>query len=180
MKNNIKSIHCQSKKTWEAYNQGLLSETKRQAMEEHLLTCDSCLEIYLEILTKDTQKADIPKLSQDFTVRVLEQINRDPSHEGEGTTARRPVKKDKEFLASKTGFFISYCAAASMALFFWGGGYFDGLADNLSKGVEYLDKIEISEKVSEPEKGLIQTGWTHKVFEENRSSFIENLISEKE
>ena len=171
MKNNMRSIHCPKEKTWIAYSQGLLSESRRLGLEEHLLTCDSCLAIYLDILAKDTDQSSVSQLSRDFTDHVLAEIS---------AVSRIPVKKEKEFLASKMGILISYCAAASIALFFWGGGYFDGLSANLSKGVQYLDKIEISEKVPEPEKGLIQAGWTHKVYEEKRTSFIQNLISDKE
>ena len=179
MKNNIRSIHCQDEKSWVAYSQGLLSESRRQTMEEHLLKCDHCLTVYLDILERDTAIRTIPKMSHDLTKRVLEEINREIRPD-QDIKVRNLPKKDREFLASKAGMLISYCAAASMALFFWGGGYFDGLADNLSKGVKYLDKIEISERVEVPEKGLIQTGWTHKVLKENRSSFIQNLISDKE
>lgn len=167
MNNKIRSIHCYEEKSWSAYHLGLLSEAKRLAMEEHLLLCDSCMSTYLSIIEEDNANKSVPMLSKNFTNRVMEAIN-------------IPAKKNKEVLTSRVTILISYCAAASMALFFWSGGYFESLAGGLTKGIQYIDQVEISQKVVEPERGFIQSGWSHKAIQENRVSFIDTIIPKKE
>ncbi len=179
MNNKIKSIHCYDERMLSTYHSGLLSEEKRSAMEEHLLTCDSCLSIYLSILEEDTNIKSVPVLSKDFTNQVMGAIEQEKGHNEDENVISISVKKDKDTLTSKMTILISYCAAASMALFFWGGGYFDGLAGGLAKGIQYLDKVEITQKATEPQRGLIQSGWSNKV-QETRPSFIDTIISKKE
>lgn len=168
MKNKIESIRCYEERMWSAYHSGLFSEARRSDMEEHLLVCDSCMSIYLKIL-EDTNLKSAPMLSEDFTDRVMGAIEQEKRHN----------EVDKEVLTSKVTILLSYCAAASIALFFWGGGYFEGLSSGLVKGFQYIDKVEITQKVAEPQRGLIQSGWSNKV-QETRPSFIDTIISKKE
>ncbi len=178
MKNKIESIHCYEERMWSAYHSGLFSEAKRSDMEEHLLICDSCMLIYLKIL-EDTNIKSVTMLSKDFTDQVMRVIEQEKGHNEVDYITRMPTKKNKEVLTSKMTILLSYCAAASMAMFFWGGGYFDGLAGGLAKGIQYIDKVEITQNVTEPQRGLIQSGWSNKV-QEMRPSFIDTIISKKE
>lgn len=178
MKNKIENIHCYEERMWSAYHSSLISEVKRSDMEEHLLICDSCLSIYLSVLEEDTNIKSVPMLREDFTDRVMEAIEEESHNEADNAISM-PAKKNKEVLTSKVTILLSYCAAASMALFFWGGGYFEGLSSGLVKGFQYIDKVEISQKVVEPQRGLIQSGWSNKV-QETRPSFIDTIISKKE
>jgi len=180
VKNKIISIHCYEEKNWSAYHSGLLSEAKRLEMEEHLLICDSCLSIYLSIIEADSNDKSIPMVSKDFTNHVMEAIEQEKRLNEDCQVVNLPARKEKNFLTSKVTILISYCAAASMALFFWGGGYFEDLAGGLSRGIQYIDKVEISQKVVEPQRGLIQTGWSQKVIQENHPSFFDTIIPKKE
>lgn len=186
MNGKMKSIRCYEQKSWSAYHSGQIRDPKRSAMEEHLLTCDDCLEKYLGNVEKEINSTSGFMLSEDFTNYVMELIYQEERHNKSASVTHTAVKQEKEFLSNKWSVFISYCAAASIALFFWGGGYFDGLSGSLAKGMQYINTAEISQKIVYPQKkvessrGFIQTGWTHKVVVEDRPSFIQNVLPKKE
>lgn len=181
MSDQFNRTQCYELKAWQSYQQGALGESERSLMEEHLLTCEDCLDIYLGIVEERLKSDEVIKLGEDFTAKVFEIIEQERRWEKASVPAINIVnKRDKEARNSKVNLLISYCAAASIAMFFWVGGYFDGLSGSLSKGAEYLHPTEVVETQVESQRGFIQTGWTQKVIEEDRPSFITNLIPKKE
>lgn len=172
---------CYEQGQWRSYQEGILGEAERSAMEEHLLTCEVCIETYLGILENSLNNVDTPKVSQGFTDRLFEVIEQEKIRpEDIDQVVSISNKKDKEDRNNKINLLISYCAAASIAMFFWVGGYFDELSGSFAKGAEYLHTFESVEAQVEPQRSLIQTGWTQKVMEEERPSFLENLKPKKE
>ncbi len=182
MSEKVKSAQCYDTKAWQAYQAGTLGESEMRALEEHLSFCESCLERYLELIENGLSSGDIQGLGEDFTDQVMALIEQEQRWQKASVPVvnLRSQKKSKETVHIKAALLISYCAAASIAMFFWIGGYFDGLAGSLSKGVDYIRSSEVVETKVQPQKGFIQTGWTQKVIEEERPSFIENLIPKKE
>jgi len=181
---------CAEAKKWQAYQAGLLGETEQMEMETHLLTCESCLQTYLGLLEDhlNSDKESLPKLGADFTDRVIDQAF---GQIQVNSLKQNKVKTNaKETRNNKVNILISYCAAASIAMFFWVGGYFEGLSGSFDKGMDYMKsaqsvetKVESGKGLMERgfmEKSLIQTGWTQRLSEEDRPSFIENLILKKE
>lgn len=180
MKEEEKSIRCFTEKEWQFYQAGFFGEADRIAMEEHLLACDSCMACYLGIVEENLAKEPLVFLEEGFTDLVMETIELNNLPQPGiifGEAAGAGSGKDH---GSKANLLITYCAAASIALFFWIGGYFDSLSGSLSKGVEFFAEAEITAKKTEPSQGFIQTGWTQKILDEKRSSFIKNLLPIKE
>jgi hypothetical protein len=180
MTEKINSAQCYESQAWQSYQLGKISESESLRMEEHLLICENCLEIYLSIIEKSLLENDAPKLGENFSDTVLNVIEEEKCQPNAPVRIIKNCKReDKEVRNSKVNLLISYCAAASIAMFFWIGGYFDGLSGTLSKGAEHSHPTEVLEEV-QPPRGFIQTGWTQKVITEERPSFIENLIPKKE
>lgn len=174
--------------TWERYMAGTLQEVDSLKLEEHLLSCESCLGLYLGFLEKELEDEEKPCLSEEFTDRVMEAVGQENTWQKISVPVV-PVRniadmKEKEIRSRRVNLFISYCAAAGIAMFFWVGGVFDGLSGSfsgtLSRGVEYLHGDKVAETKIELPKSLIQTGWTQKMLEEERPSFIKDFILKKE
>jgi len=180
MKEEEKSIRCFTEKEWQFYQTGFFGEADRTAMEEHLLTCDSCMACYLDIVEENLGKEPLVSLEENFTDLVMETIELENRSLPEVLSREAACAGSGKNHGSKANLLITYCAAASIALFFWIGGYFDGLSGSLSKGVDFIAETEITAKKTEPSQGFIQTGWTQKILDEKRPSFIKNLISIKE
>lgn len=197
MREKVNRSSCYEPQTWLAYQAGNLEDSERLAMEEHLLICEHCLEIYLNLIENPENDLELPALSDQFTDRVmaaLEQeirwqkasvalVNITVAETAGYKNANRKnanFKKDKETQNNRVNLLISYCAAASIAMFFWVGGYFADLSGSFSKGVEYLETSKVLETRADQQISLIQTGWTQKVIEQKPSSFIEKLIPKKE
>ena len=180
MSERVNKAQCYEQNQWRSYQAGTLSESERRAMEEHLLTCEACLENYLSIVEYDLEQ-DASMLGKDFTDRLFEVIGQETNwRKSSAQVIKVSNKKEKEVRNNKVNLLISYCAAASIAMFFWVGGYFDGLSGSLSKGLVSMQPTKGIEKNYEPQKGFIQTGWTQRVIDEERPSFIENLKLKKE
>lgn len=181
MTEKLNGSQCYELKAWQSYQAGALSEFQRLQMEEHLLLCESCLDTYLGIVEESLKENDLPKLGEGFTAKVLNTIEEESRWQKASVPVRNiSDKKDKEARNSRNNLLISYCAAASIVMFFWVGGYFDGLSGSLSKGVEYLHTKEVVEAKVQPQRGFIQTGWTQKINAGERPSFLKNLIPKKE
>jgi len=181
MSEKINSSPCCGLKTWQDYKAGKLSAEAQTVLEEHLLSCENCLGIYLGMIEEGLEDQDTPKLGEDFTDRLFDVIEQEKRWQKASVQVISIAgNKAREVRSNKVNLLISYCAAASISMFFWVGGYFDGLSGNLTKGVDYIHTSEAVETKVEPQRGLIQTGWTKKVIEEERPSFIENLKLKKE
>jgi hypothetical protein len=180
MTEKINSAQCYESQAWQSYQLGKISEFESSRMEEHLLICENCLEIYLGIIEKSLLEDNAPKLEEGFNDKVLKVIEEERCKpKASARVVNINQREDREVRNSKVNLLISYCAAACIVMFFWIGGYFDGLSGTLSKGVEHLHPTEALEEV-QPPRGLIRTGWTQKVISEERSSFIKNFIPKKE
>jgi len=143
---------CYPAKTWQSYRDGSLTAEESAGLEEHLLDCEQCLETYLELVQQGSDRLE-PGLSPDFTERLLAIIK----PEEQRKEPERGVKERN----SRATLLIGYCAAACIALFFWMGGYFDGISGGLAK------------------QGIIQRGWTEKVNMEAPPSFLNNILRQK-
>lgn len=169
-KNNVR---CQNPEKWQAYHEGSLDEAEQLAMEMHLLDCESCLQSYLSIVENQVANVQEPRgrLASEFTDRLMGEVfgNKEASY-------------PRNIWKSKANILISYCAAASIAMFFWIGGYFETLSGSFDKGIQYMKVSQELAAQKETEKeslGIIQTGWTHRDLKQDDSSFLKNIISNK-
>jgi len=170
MKEENKGARCFETKAWLSYQAGFLSKSECALKEEHLLSCENCFETFLNIIETSTNPAEGTSLSSGFTDRVMSMVTK--LDEVRFKESKFKESKPKEAANSRVNLFIGYCAAASIAMFFWIGGYFGGLSGSIAKGMEIGMEIQ-------PKIGLIQQGWTQKVLEEKESTFIENIIPKK-
>lgn len=155
------------------YRQGQVDEQLAWKMEEHLLVCGKCLEIYLQtmqasLLTPNSSdhSADC-RLSPDFTDKVMNLIAPD---------IRQQQRRTKDNL------FLYYCAVAGIALLFWAGGLFNGLSGVFSGDIQIFQIAggDRDHVVAERwEDKIIRPGWTERVFEQ-RPSLMEQLRKKKE
>lgn len=115
---------------WRDYTLNLKSDEERQNMEEHLLICDSCLEIYLEELSsRDDYQQDI---SPEFTDIVIKKA------------IGSKYENVKKYERNK--FFRNYTIAAGLTLALMASGAFDligsGMPKIMSSFVYSTKKIE--------------------------------------
>jgi len=108
---------------WVLYKNNLLDDEIHGKMEEHLIACDECMEIFLSLIDeKDMENAEgfIP---EDFTEKILYKIENI-------TPIRKPVKKP---ISKKmpNDFFIYYVAVASVAVILTAGGFFSKMIDTV-------------------------------------------------
>lgn len=175
------SSQCYGPEAWGSYQAGILTDSESLRMAEHLLECDYCMDMYLKIIDNKLQEGEVPKLSKDFTDRMLSVIKQDTSRQkAYPRVSNISDRKDKEVHSSKINVLISYCAAAGIAMFFWVGGYFDDLSGQIAKGIDIVHLSETIELRDESQQSFIRTGWTKNTSKERYSSFIDNLILKKE
>ncbi|NLW22857.1 MAG: hypothetical protein GXY88_06340 [Tissierellia bacterium] len=109
---------------WVFYKEGVLSREKQLEMEEHLYTCDQCMDIFLSLIDeKEVERAE-ESLSIDFTNKVMKSI------ENIKYIQRPKLKKGN---GSFKDIFIYYAAVASVAIVLTVGGFYSGLVDMVPK-----------------------------------------------
>ncbi len=100
-----------SNEEWLLYIKDQLEEPKREELENHLFSCDQCLEIYMELV--EAQAEELPNLENDgFTDEVVLKL---------------PVKKEKQgkpFLQSPI---FHYGVAAVVTLTLMSTGVFQSM-----------------------------------------------------
>lgn len=130
---------------WKKYVNNECTASEREEYEEHLYSCDQCLELYLQAVAE--QEAQFPCFSNDdhFTDQVMAQI---ASH-NQTLIENEPIfnieeKQTKKLLTSskrkkakpfyqKTGF--HYLVAAAMTLLLMTTGVFQDL-------IQYVDSVQ--------------------------------------
>lgn len=158
------SVLCAGEQMWRSYWAGTLEDAAGLELEEHLLICDLCLEKYLEHIENINSQDCSLQLPDGFTDRI----------------APLPSLKDKEARNKKINLMVAYCGAASIAIFLWAGGFFDGLCGGLTTGIRYLHTAEVQIIKTDSQKKLIQHGWTQKMLEEKSIFPRQKIIPEKE
>ncbi|MGI5900865.1 MAG: hypothetical protein ACOX7U_00130 [Desulfitobacteriia bacterium] len=168
----LKGLHCYKPQDWYLYQEGSLPSTTSRAMEEHLLDCESCLNVYLTALEESLGNLKKPELNRDFTDRVMSLLER------EFPAPRQESAVEKRRKVPSINLIIGYCAAASIALFFWVGGYFGEISDSLVKGINAPNEQRIEQR--EPSrKSLIRAGWTEQTRTEKPSTFIKTILKKE-
>lgn len=96
---------------WVKYVQGEVDEDVRYMYEQHLATCDLCLNRYIEAL--ENNEDVFPELSKQFTDDVVNYVR-------EHTKPKQQARKNQSF--------FHYVIAAAMTLVLMGTGVFGELA----------------------------------------------------
>lgn len=106
---------------WKLFKENLLQDEIYQEMEEHLLHCDECMDIFLSLISEKEIEAAEAIVPEDFTERVMKNI-------GNLRPIRKNHKGKKKFYDD---FFIYYIAVASVAIILTAGGVFGKLVDSI-------------------------------------------------
>lgn len=107
---------------WVLYKSNLLDSKIYEEMEEHLYTCDDCMEIFLSLIDEEEINQAGSIVSVDFTNNVMNNLKN-----------IRPMKKKSVKKQPKlpNDFFIYYTAVASVAIILTAGGFFSKLVDSV-------------------------------------------------
>ncbi|HAQ41281.1 MAG TPA: hypothetical protein DCM73_10910 [Clostridiales bacterium] len=118
---------------WLLYKKGLLSEEKSDEMEQHLYSCDTCMEIFLSLIDeKETERAG-KIISDNFTSEI---INKLPKTK----TVKPKIKQTKKSFKYQFGY---YAAVASVTIILTMGGFYTSMVDavpKLSASIQVTDK----------------------------------------
>ena len=118
---------------WKAYIHNEVDKDKREVMEDHLYTCDQCLDVYMELISDES--INLPLVSDEkFTEKIISVI---------------PLKTDASKV--KRAFYqhpiFHYAIAASITFILMTSGFFQNITGIVST-VEAASITEQEEAVS--------------------------------
>lgn len=123
---------------WILYKKKVLPEEKIIKMEEHLYTCDECLETFLSLIDTEEIQAVEDTMAEDFTDRVMAKIeNIDLIPRTKGKKARKNYRE----------IFVYYTAVAAVTIVLTMGGIFTKLVD---AGPHVVQSSSMEENVQIP------------------------------
>jgi predicted anti-sigma-YlaC factor YlaD len=99
------------------YVENLSSEAELELIEEHLISCETCLKQYIEIL-EEREVIKITNLPHNFVSEVMNKIERSET-------------RINNRLNSKKKILICYVSAACITLFLMGSGTFTMMAKSI-------------------------------------------------
>lgn len=136
------------RKEWFLYFENKLEESKRVAMEEHLVSCDLCLNTYTSLILFEDERYEGEMLSKDFAVNIAAETNK-------GLLRN---KGDKALNSAKNLQF--YAVAAAVTLLLMTSGLFDAFVKDLPKvAVRQTHSIlNVEDKIS--------YGWSGKLLDQ--------------
>lgn len=127
---------------WKLFKENLLDDRIRSKMEEHLMNCDECMEVFLSLIDENEIELAKEVVPPDFTDKVVNNIRN-----------VRPIEKvHKKNKKTYNDYFIYYVAVASVAIFLTASGFFGRLVNKVP---------EISSRLNE--EGIILR--TNKIYD---------------
>jgi predicted anti-sigma-YlaC factor YlaD len=127
---------------WMKYVKDELNETERVVLEDHLYTCDQCLELYIDAV--DKQEEILPSISDEaaFMNDIMKKIS------NENMVIEKVTEKKRPFYQSSI---FHYAIAASLTLILMSAGFFQSII----KHTDTIQKAEISVKQESKTDGLV-------------------------
>lgn len=138
-----------SKKEWRRYRQNLVSEDVREAMEEHLGSCEECSAVYLSLIDQREEELALVFLPVDFSRQTARLA-----------TGEKPTRG----VALR-----NYAIAAALTLFLLSSGWFGVLSRRIPPALFSLTHEETSRVVSAPR-------WYNEITEEV-SRWVRNIVN---
>ncbi len=129
---------------WQAYIQG--DELDRASMDNHLLECDACMEIYVIVLEELNEI--LPQITniKAFSDKVFTEIKSLPYK----NTITQQAQSNKRWY---TNTFFHYTIAASLTILLVGSGIFDQMFERVS---------QISQQTEQAQKSMVSDPLTNK------------------
>lgn len=135
---------------WILYKKDLISEKIKEEMNEHLILCDDCMEIFLSLIDEDEIASAEQFISDDFTEKIINKTKK---------IKLIKLKKKKKVM---NDFFVFYTAVASVAVILTAGGLFGNLIESrsyISKDMEekqIKSLYDISEDITNKTSNFIK------------------------
>lgn len=150
-----------SKEEWLAFKNDEILEEEKILMEDHLYSCDTCMDVYLNLI--DEEELDFAEMiiPTGFTESVMESIK--------NITPISKINKKKKMMEN---IFMYYVAAASVVLVLTAGGVFTRIAEFP------IDKINIDRLQTQENIGSLYS-FTEKITN-TTNSFINNFGNRQE
>ncbi|NLV89636.1 MAG: hypothetical protein GX021_09795 [Tissierellia bacterium] len=122
---------------WKLFKENLLQDQIYKEMEEHLISCDQCMEAFLALIDdKEIEMAEAI-VPEDFTKNVMKNIEN-----------IRPIKKNQRKKKTYNDFFIYYAAVASVAIILTASGFFGKMVDSIPQVATSINMEESKLKAS--------------------------------
>jgi hypothetical protein len=147
-----------TREDWKAFSEGLVEEKRYIAMEEHLLICNTCVEIYLSFFPEENAAGFAKELSPQFTSNVMSRIG--------------GLKPQGRRAKSRQGIISYYTAAACITLLLMSAGVFEGFAHMIP--VITQAKIQAEHPLETDNGNLIEFGWSDRLLN-NTLTFIDSI-----
>lgn len=127
---------------WLKYVKDELGETERSLLEDHLYTCDQCLDIYIDAV--DAEEDGLPSISNEtaFMDGIMQKIAIEPSNE--------ITKKQTKRAFYHTSIF-HYAIAACFTLILMSTGFFHSII----KHTENIQKAEVTVDTINSKDGIV-------------------------
>lgn len=128
---------------WVAYVNDEVDETDRQTYEEHVFTCDECLDLYMQAV--ESQVDRLPELADDFTEQVVQHVF--------------PVRSERKTKSIFKRSFFHYVIAAAMTLILMSSGLFGQLtqvASNFEEQANHEQSQSFTEELIDKTLSFIQ------------------------
>ncbi len=140
---------------WELFITGQIDETLYEEMLQHSLECEDCLKLYLDLLEKSNSPDLIP--GEDFTDRVMNCISNE-----------NKLMLEKKRKINRANLIIYYTSAASITLFLFWSGIFQGISGSLPQTGKHVGMIQSTAA------GIFVSGWTERLSD-NTDNIINNI-----
>ena len=118
---------------WLFYKKNILSIEKRDEMEQHLYSCDTCMEIFLSLIDEEEIQVASEIVPKDFNQNIMKKI------QSAKIKKIKPIKKPTKY---PFGYFV---AVASVTIVLTLGGFFSNLVDtipDISASVSMLEIVD--------------------------------------
>lgn len=118
---------------WLFYKKNALSIERQNEMEEHLYSCDECMEIFLSLIDEEELNRASAIIPKDFNQNIMMKIR---------TNKVKKIQASKKQVKYQFGYFV---AVASVTIVLTLGGFYTNLVDavpGISTSIKTLGKYD--------------------------------------
>lgn len=142
---------------WTRYYYDLIEDDMRTSMDEHLLSCQECMDIYLSVVDNDKNIDNIKIPSENFTKDIMNKLSQETL-----------IKKKTSPIQFKK-VMLYYVSAASITIFFTAIGLFN----YVGAGLPRISAAAMHSKSYS--KVLAHSGWSERLTD-STSMLIDSLL----
>jgi len=147
-------------KQWKLFSENLIEENMHIEMQQHLLECDQCMELYLTSVEEKTNGEDT-YINENFTDNIMNTIS-----------SENKKIKEKNYKRRRINLIGCYAVASCLTIFLMWNGAFQFLFDAIPKHSEEFANTSLKREQ------VFVSGWTDRLTDET-SSLINNISSKE-